>query len=117
VLACVLQLKLDEKRAVEEVEARLGGGDSGGNMPARSVSNIQLEVLSAHALEDEQVEARQCTTQTLLELCSSEWLGVAGEDGRDCNTSCQCADLLFCRTMLSQAATESSQRWCASLYA
>ncbi|KAL4853629.1 Tetratricopeptide repeat protein SKI3 [Chlorella vulgaris] len=65
-----IQLKLDEKRAVEEVEARLGGGDSGGNMPARSVSNIQLEVLSAHALEDEQVEARQCTTQTLLELCS-----------------------------------------------
>lgn len=62
-----MQLKLDEAKAVEEVEARMT--DAG---PGRSVSNVQLEVLSAQALADEEAAAEACTTQTLLELCSSE---------------------------------------------
>lgn len=52
---------------MEEVEARMT--DAG---PGRSVSNVQLEVLSAQALADEEAAAEACTTQTLLELCSSE---------------------------------------------
>ncbi|EFN59234.1 hypothetical protein CHLNCDRAFT_138218 [Chlorella variabilis] len=60
-----IQLKLDEAKAVEEVEARMT--DAG---PGRSVSNVQLEVLSAQALADEEAAAEACTTQTLLELCS-----------------------------------------------
>lgn len=45
---CVLQLKLDEARAVEEVEARMAAEPPAGAGPGRTVSvNLQLEVGSA----------------------------------------------------------------------
>ena len=90
------QLKLDEAKAVEEVEARMeaaadassqaaqqagggGGGAPGGGGPAlsgRTVSNLQLEVLASRAQAEEAGDAGDGGTgQTLLELCSSEGLG------------------------------------------
>ena len=93
------QLKLDEAAAVEEVEARMqaataaaaAGPDAApraGSAPGspaaqrpslsgRTVSNLQLEVLSAQALADEAGAegggGEPGTAQTLLELCCSEY--------------------------------------------
>lgn len=88
----LLQLKLDEARAVEEVEARMTAASEGAaassaeagpaaaapSLSGRTVSNMQLEVLSSQALADEQQEGEACTTQTLLQLCSSERASLGG---------------------------------------
>lgn len=114
-----IQLKLDEAAAVEEVEARQQAataaaaagpdaaqrkpgsrpGSSPGSpaaaprLPGRTVSNLQLEVLSAQALADDAAEGgggEPGTAQTLLELCSSEravW-GAGAQEERACCTCC-----------------------------
>lgn len=71
-----IQLKLDEARAVEAVEARMSVDlDAAG--PGRTVSNLQLEVLSQQAVADEAAAAcggggdTGSCMQTLLELCST----------------------------------------------
>jgi hypothetical protein len=69
-----LQLKLDEAKAVGEVEARMS--DGGG--PNRSVSNVQLEVQSAQTVADEEADPHACTTTTLAQLCArASWSGAA----------------------------------------
>ena len=86
------QLKLDEARAVQAVEARMTAaqqqkqeaaeaGQAAAALAGRSVSNLQLEVQAEQALADEQ-EGEAGTTQTLLELCSRERQRGAGEWGR-----------------------------------
>ena len=73
----MLQLKLDEAHAGEELEARMaeagaapGGGGQG--LSGRTTSNLQLEVLSEQALHDELEAGDAGTAQTLHELCCSE---------------------------------------------
>lgn len=82
-----VQLKLDEARAVQEMEARMAaaaaqradqaaGAPPPAPPPGRTVSNLQLEVQAEQALADEQ-EGEAGTAQTLLELCSRENGGLA----------------------------------------
>lgn len=77
-----VQLKLDEARAVQEMDARMAaaatqradqaaGAPPPAQPPGRTVSNLQLEVQAEQALADEQ-EGEAGTAQTLLELCSRE---------------------------------------------
>ena len=82
----LLQLKLDEARAVQEMETRMAaaaqqraeqaaGAAPPQAAPGRTVSSLQLEVQAEHALADEQ-EGEAGTAQTLLELCSREMRAV-----------------------------------------
>jgi hypothetical protein len=73
----LLQLKLDEAHAGEELEARMAAagaapGGGGHGLSGRTTSNLQLEVLSEQAVHDELEAGDAGTAQTLHELCSSE---------------------------------------------
>ncbi len=101
----LMQLKLDEARAVQEMDTRMAAAaqqraeQAAGvapppGPPGRTVSNLQLEVQAEHALADEQ-EGEAGTAQTLLELCSREMCGVVWCDVwwrccRETDVRCSC---------------------------